>query len=109
MGNDGHFASLFPLTPQLREGLSLNNKARSIAVTSPLTTSERISLTLSMLLTASKIYLLITGDDKLKVLKEASRQARDGDGDGGWTLPVAAVLHQNKVPVHVFWVSNRET
>jgi len=67
-------------------------------VSSSLTATERMSLTLSMLLTTRKIYLLITGDAKLKVLKEVYQQSNLEQ-----SFPVTSLLQQNDVPVHVFW------
>ncbi len=100
MGNDGHFASLFPGAAALEEGLSLGNKARCIAVRPPSTEIARISLTLSMLLTAKKIYLLIVGKDKLATLENAIGQVHASAED---ELPIVSVLRQAEVPVHIYW------
>lgn len=100
MGNDGHFASLFPGAAALEEGLSLDNQARCIAVRPPSTEIARISLTLSMLLTAKSIYLLIVGKDKLETLENAIEQMHASADD---ELPIVSVLRQTQVPVHIYW------
>lgn len=100
MGEDGHFASLFPNTRELTQGLSHEGTARCIATQGPVFPTERMSLTLSMLLSAKKIYLFITGDTKLHVVRQASASRED---DRLITLPITAILQQSDVPVMVYW------
>ncbi|UZE94557.1 6-phosphogluconolactonase [Alkalimarinus alittae] len=100
MGSDGHFASLFPHTESLVKGLDKGDLTRCIDTFAPVEPKQRISLTLSMLLTAKKIYLLITGDDKLSVYRRACLNDQINHTS---TLPIAAVLNQTEVPVEVFW------
>ena len=76
MGLDGHMASLFPQASGLAEALDINHKKLCVAinanpseVTSELT--ERMSLSLFGLLQSRQVHLLITGDEKLAVYKEA--------------------------------------
>jgi 6-phosphogluconolactonase len=74
MGNDGHFASLFPGTPDLAHKLAANNTERLVAVPAPTTASphvERISMTLAELSRSAHIRLILQGDEKLKVLNAA--------------------------------------
>jgi len=99
MGADGHFASLFPNTAELKEGLNPKNPVRCMATNAPVQPAERMSLTLSMLLTAKKIYLLICGDDKLAVYRRACLN----DQPDSSLLPISAVLKQTVVPVELFW------
>lgn len=99
MGGDGHFASLFPDTESLAEGLNHGSPLLCLATESPVVPKERISLTLAALLTAKKIYLFITGDEKLNVYRRACL----GDQAESGMLPISAVLHQTDVPVEVFW------
>lgn len=100
MGSDGHFASLFPGYEELNEGLNPNNEACCIATTSPVDPQQRMSLTLSMILSAKKVYLMIQGDDKLNAYRRASM---DKPASGDSLPPIAAVLKQAVVPVEVFW------
>lgn len=99
MGADGHFASLFPHTIALEQGLDAQSSLKCIAACAPVEPKERMSLTLSMLLTAKKIYLLISGDDKLAVYRGASQL----DSDDRLSLPISAVLTQSDVPVALYW------
>ena len=102
MGSDGHTASLFPQAQGLAEALDTKNNNLCVAinanpsdVTGELT--ERMSLSLSGLLKSRELHLLITGEDKLAVYKQALISSDE-------TLtPISALLQQNKVPVKVFW------
>ena len=74
MGNDGHFASLFPGTPRLAELLSLENTERVAAIPAPTTASphvERISLTLAEIKRSERVVLVLQGAAKLEVLERA--------------------------------------
>ncbi|HPY41428.1 MAG TPA: 6-phosphogluconolactonase, partial [Thiolinea sp.] len=71
MGNDGHFASLFPQAPNLAVGLDPNNPNILLEVAAPDLTEARISFSLAALLSAKQLHLLITGADKKQVLEQA--------------------------------------
>ena len=78
MGDDGHFASLFPGTPRLAELLSLDNAERVVAVPPPTTANpaiERISLTLAEIRRSERVVLVLQGAPKLEVLKRAWQSA----------------------------------
>ncbi len=96
MGEDGHFASLFPGNPALAEGLDPDGPRLCIAVSPgrPAPPQPRISLTLRALLASNLILLLTSGEAKRRVLDEAL--------DGADT-PVAALLLQDRTPVHILW------
>ncbi len=102
MGVDGHFASLFPRSPALLEGL--NPAARSSAievVPDPLPPEApygRISLTLSRLLDARSLVLLITGTDKRRVVERAGAANADPR-----LLPIAALLAAAGSSLTVYW------
>ena len=95
MGEDGHFASLFPDIAGLDDALDPDSPARCIAVTTATSPCERISLTLSTLARSKEIVLLIFGDAKRRVLEEAKGTGSD--------LPVGHLLRQQRTPVHVVW------
>lgn len=97
MGEDGHFASLFPDIAQLDDGLDLDSNNRCMAVTTAGSPHERISLTLSTLARSKEIILLIFGDAKHRVLIKA--KGLDS------TLPVSHLLRQQRTPVHVIWAA----
>lgn len=78
MGNDGHFASLFPGTPHLAQLLSLGNTDRVVAVPPPTTANpkvERISLTLAEIRRSERVVLVLQGEAKLDVLRQAWQAA----------------------------------
>jgi 6-phosphogluconolactonase len=101
MGSDGHTASLFPHA----NGINAAMDKASQRIVFPLVAKqsevtgdnlERISLGLAAILSTKKIILLITGDEKLAVYK----QALTADAN---EFPVAAVLQQSATPVDVYW------
>ena len=102
MGADGHFASLFPGAANLAEGLALDSGLDAIATLPdplpPEAPFTRISLTLPRLLRAHAIHLVVTGEDKRRVLRRA--QSLD---DGDAATPVAALLHARDHRVHIHW------
>lgn len=102
MGNDGHFASLFPGTPQLAEALDPENPKKCIGIDAtgcPVAgeNTQRMSLTLSAILNSKLIILLITGEEKLKVVKQAM------DTLAPFDQPISALFHQNQTPIEIYW------
>lgn len=102
MGPDGHTASLFPDAEGIEAALDINHQeliaaimAKPSEVTGELI--ERISLSLYGLLQSRQLHLLITGEEKLEVYKEALAS------DNFNLTPISAVLSQTAVPVHVYW------
>jgi 6-phosphogluconolactonase len=95
MGEDGHTASLFPDSPTLERALSSTELTVTVSV--PRLKAERISLTPAALLTSQRIDLLFFGETKRQVFEQALQPGPVS------TYPVRAVLHQDRVPVRVFW------
>lgn len=95
MGEDGHFASLFPDAANLDEGLDVNAEQLCIPVTTAASPHPRVSLTLAALARSDAIVLLMFGDKKREVYEQAKGK--------GSKLPVAHLLKQKKAPVHVYW------
>ena len=71
MGEDGHTASLFPCSAQLKEGLDLNRSLSAIATEPTTAPFQRISMSLATILRAKNILLHLTGDKKRAVLEDA--------------------------------------
>jgi len=96
MGEDGHFASLFPGSPILADGLDPDGERFCLAVPpgKPAPPQTRISLTLRALLDARRIILLISGAEKRRTLDAAL---------AGKDLPIGRLLHQDRAPVRVLW------
>lgn len=102
MGSDGHTASLFPHAVGLTDALNPEGEALCAAITahqSEVTgaVTERMTLTLAGLLRSRRLVLLITGEEKLRVLREAQA------GSDIEAMPIRAVLQQDRVPLEIYW------
>jgi len=95
MGDDGHFASLFPDDANLQASLDLQSPRTYVPVDTPSSPHRRLSMTLPALLRSDEILLLISGAEKRAVLEQAADPASE--------LPIAHLLRQLRVPVDVFW------
>lgn len=95
MGDDGHFASLFPDAPDLNAALDLQSPRGFVPVDTGSSPHRRISMTLAALLRCDEVLLLISGAEKRAVLEQAD--------DPGSDLPIAHLLRQMRIPVDVFW------
>ncbi|MEE4164076.1 MAG: 6-phosphogluconolactonase [Woeseiaceae bacterium] len=95
MGEDGHFASLFPDAGNLEAGLDPDNTTLCLPVSTAASPHPRISLTLSALSRSDEIILLIFGAAKRAVLESAASLQSE--------LPVARLLLQKRAPVNVYW------
>jgi 6-phosphogluconolactonase len=97
MGEDGHFASLFPGDPASERGLDLTQPPGCVAVHAPVAPSLRVSLNLSALLQARQLVLLATGERKWLLLRQEQVAATSQH------LPVHQLLAQRHTPVTVYW------
>jgi len=95
MGEDGHFASLFPDFAGLPDALDPTCTAQCIIVQTAGSPHLRISLTLSALLDSACIVLLIFGDAKRAVFRAAA--------DGGSGYPIESLLKHVRTPLTVIW------
>nr|WP_136249682.1 6-phosphogluconolactonase [Ningiella ruwaisensis] len=74
MGEDGHTASLFPCSEQIKTGLDLNYP-HSVLATQPTTAPhQRMSLSLAEIVKSRNVFLHITGEKKREVLEQALQQ-----------------------------------
>jgi len=94
MGEDGHTASLFPGASQLEEGLDPASTARYVHVTPPAAPHERISMTLSSILSSDRIIIAIAGQTKRAVLERAMQ---------GASLPISRVVNKEGAHIDVYW------
>ncbi|MFY8272737.1 6-phosphogluconolactonase [Pseudoalteromonas sp. SSDWG2] len=100
MGPDGHTASLFPHAQGLEAGLESSQLVCAInAIQSDVTgaITERMTLTLNAIAQSKVVKLLIGGEEKLAVYKEA---AAGGDVKD---MPLRAVLQHPDIELEVYW------
>lgn len=97
MGEDAHIASMFPGDPALSRALSPKTEARCTTATAPNHPQARLTLTLATLLESRWIALHIAGERKWQVLNEAVKT------NDPMQHPVAALLAQRHVPVHIYF------
>lgn len=84
MGEDGHFASLFPAADNVQQALDPATTAVLLPIQAPGIPEARVSLTLPVILSARHLHLLIQGESKRHVLYEAQQTNSQ--------LPVACLL-----------------
>ncbi len=89
MGEDGHFASLFPGNAALADGLSIDALTIEVPAGAPAPPQPRISLTLKALSGATATLLVVTGAAKRAVLEQAAG------------LPVATLI--DAVQPRILW------
>ena len=99
MGEDGHFASLFPGNRRAGPPRSMPAAAPAcVAMRAPVEPSERISLNLAALLQTRRLFLFITGAAQTRagdrLLRRLTRASR-------W--PVSALLAQHAPVTEVYW------
>jgi 6-phosphogluconolactonase len=97
MGDDGHTASLFPGSLALARALDVSAPAGCIAVNALTAPHARVTLNLAALLDSRRIILHIEGAAKWQVYLKARAPGSATE------FPVRAVLHQQEVPVDVYW------
>jgi 6-phosphogluconolactonase len=97
MGEDGHFASLFPGSLGIARALDVSAAPACLAMHGLVVPHARISQNLSALLDARRIVLHIAGDVKWHVYQRAKQSGPVNE------LPIRALLQQQQTPVDVFW------
>jgi 6-phosphogluconolactonase len=94
MGDDGHFASLFPQSPGLAAALESGAEPGCVPMRAPAAPVDRISLNLAALAQSRRLFLFITGERKLDLIQSAGRRAQ---------LPIDALLSLREPEPVVFW------
>jgi 6-phosphogluconolactonase len=97
MGDDGHTASLFPGSADLSQALNTSLPPGVVAMQAPVAPQARLSLNLNALLDTRRIILHIQGETKWRVYQTALAQGPVAQ------LPIRAILHQQLVPIEIFW------
>lgn len=93
MGEDGHTASLFPGTDGLNETkrLVLINKI-------PKLNTDRITFSYPLILNANEIFIIVKGENKIKVIKEIS------DKNTQANFPIKKIIDEHK---NVKWLIHK--
>ncbi|WP_100640807.1 6-phosphogluconolactonase [Alteromonas facilis] len=91
MGEDAHTASLFPCCDQIEQGLDMQSGNTFIATQPKTAPHQRMSYTLPALVSAKNIFLHLTGEKKLSVLKQALEAKSASE------KPIKAVVDQTDV------------
>jgi 6-phosphogluconolactonase len=97
MGEDGHFASLFPTSLGIARALDSAAPPACVAMHSLAPPHARISQNFAALLDARRIILHFTGEAKWQVYQRAKQSGSMTD------LPVRALLQQQQTPIDIFW------
>jgi 6-phosphogluconolactonase len=96
MGDDGHFASLFPGMPGLATALASGGPVAVVRGLAPVEPRARLSMTLATLLTTDLLALHVTGTSKLEALRRASCPGSPLE------MPVRTLLEQRRVPLEIY-------
>ncbi|WP_240224063.1 6-phosphogluconolactonase [Rheinheimera hassiensis] len=99
MGEDGHTASLFPCSAQIKDGLA-DNAPAVLAVQPQTAPYQRMSLSLPRLLNSRNIFLHLVGSNKLAVLNSAMAE------QDVLAMPIRAFLHHPVAQVTVMYTEN---
>ncbi len=97
MGGDGHTASLFPGAEKLPAAVDMASGRICMAIAPATASHERMTLTLPAILNAGEIIVHISGAEKRNVYEHAISEGPVAE------MPIRYVLHQEKVPVTVYW------
>jgi 6-phosphogluconolactonase len=97
LGEDGHFASLFPGLQDLSRALDPGSSRIAIFVPAIAGRQPRVSLTLATLLDTPSLMISFEGEAKRQVFERALMPGPVEE------LPIRAILHQNIVPVDIYW------
>ena len=94
MGEDGHFASLFPKLIETNPDYFDIESDAKIFFTEPMGNPchRRVSMNLSMILESKNIFLLVSNERKLEVLNMAQSDK---------SLPLHYLLNQNKIEIEI--------
>ena len=98
MGEDGHFASLFPGMPNIAQALDPLQPPGALLGTAAQAPHQRLSLNLSLLLNSHGLGLLVFGESKRELLEQVQR-----DTAASRALPVHRLFWQQALPLRLYW------
>lgn len=97
MGEDGHTASLFPCSAQIKEGLDNNNEKALMKVEPTTAPHQRITFSFASLSKSKNTFLHVCGESKKQVLDKAL------NGDDIFEMPIRKFLHTDDIDTQVYW------
>ena len=101
MGQDGHFASIFPSIPIYKKLLCIKDKpAIYLVQKAGIPFCERITINLSMIMKSKKVVLLINTKKKLNRLRSAMLSGKDSN------LPVLQLIFSLKNKINIIYKNN---
>ena len=97
MGEDGHTASLFPCSEQIKFGLDETNPNALMKVQPTTAPHQRITFSFAALSQSKNTFLHICGESKKQVLDKA---LTDTDT---FEMPIRAFLQNEKIKTEIYW------
>ncbi|NQY88833.1 MAG: 6-phosphogluconolactonase [Colwellia sp.] len=97
MGEDGHTASLFPCSAQIKQALDSNNRNALMAVEPTTAPHQRITFSFASLSQSKNVFLHLCGDNKKQVLDKAL------NGDDVFDMPIRKFLQTDNIDTQVYW------
>ena len=94
MGEDGHFASLFPQLIKTNSNYFKPSSTPEIIYTEPMGSPchKRVSMNLPMILQSNKVFLLIPNEKKLEIYEQAKNDKK---------LPLYFLLNQKNTTINI--------
>jgi len=99
MGEDGHTASLFPCSAQIKQGLDINNKNALMKVGPTTAPYQRITFSFASLSQSKNIFLHLCGENKKQVFVKAL------NGDDVFDMPIRKFLQTEHIDTQVYWAA----
>jgi 6-phosphogluconolactonase len=99
MGEDGHTASLFPCSAQIKQALDINNDNALMKVEPKTAPHQRITFSFASLSQSKNTFLHLCGDNKKQVLAKAL------NGDDVFDMPIRKFLQADNIDTQVYWAA----
>ncbi len=97
MGEDGHTASLFPCSDEIKQGLDVTNINALMKVQPKTAPHQRITFSFSALKESKNVFLHVCGDNKKQVLDQALST------HDIFEMPIRAFLHSDVIDTQIYW------
>jgi 6-phosphogluconolactonase len=99
MGEDGHTASLFPCSAQIKQALDSNNENALMKVEPTTAPHQRITFSFASLSQSKNTFLHLCGDNKKQVLAKAL------NGEDVFDMPIRKFLQTDNIDTQVYWAA----